>query len=247
MKDLSELKEMFETKKVSKGVKDELGSGEKKKHTERWSGVVVNNNDEKMLGRCQVRVIGYYDNLSDNNLPFAVPDISYLGSTKGSMVIPENGSVVRGYFDKGDIQRPIYDSVAFSISNTESDFTNRRDKTSYPHNMVLMETDNGDFLTLNRKTGELVFTHRTGAMYKIDSDGNMELRTGSSGEIMIKSDGDLNLESNKDITVNSMGNIKVDALGTIELGDNPMKFPVNNIPNCFICGALHSTQTKVLV
>jgi len=41
MKDLSELKEMFETKKVSKGVKDEIGSGEKKKHTERWSGVVV--------------------------------------------------------------------------------------------------------------------------------------------------------------------------------------------------------------
>ena len=68
-------------------------------HLEKWTGKVIVNNDPERLGRVQIRVIGYYENLEDKWLPWAVPDISFMGGKCGSQIIPEIGSMVRGYFE----------------------------------------------------------------------------------------------------------------------------------------------------
>lgn len=230
-------------------VDDSIAKVTEKYVNEHWSGVVVNNEDPEKLGRCQVRIIGYYENIADDYLPWAVPDIAYMGSMKGGQIIPEKGTMVRGYFDKGDVQRPIFNAVAFNEYNAESDFTNR--KIDYPFKMVLMETDKGDFLTLNRKDGTLLFTHRTGAMFQIDGDGNMTIQTGNGrtnmditvhGTATINTDGDCNVKAN--------GNVDVQCgpAGQITMGNNPAKQLVNNVPNCFVCGCPHAVgniQVKV--
>lgn len=213
----------------------------------RWTGKVTNNDDPEKLGRCQIQIIGYYENIPKDKLPWAHPDITYMGSKCGGQIIPEVDSMVRGYFEKGDVQRPIYDSIAFNEYNAESSFTDR--KTDYPHKLVLFETDNGDFLTLNRKDGTLVFTHRTGAMFQIDKDGNVQMNngTGSDKTMNITCNGDLNLNVSGNVTVSGNGNITADCTGNIEFGRNPSKTSVCNTPFCFICGAKHSTQDQVLV
>ena len=81
----------------------------------RWTGKVVDNDDPDKLGRIKILIFGFYDELPKSALPWAVPDVGYIGGTNGSFIIPEIGTFVRGYFDQGDIQKPIYDSIAFSM------------------------------------------------------------------------------------------------------------------------------------
>ena len=222
---------------------------DKKLATEPWTGKVISNDDPEKLGRCQIRVIGYYENLSDDWLPWAIPDIGYIGGKNGSQIIPEVGTIVRGYFDHGDIQKPIYNGIAFNAANSDSSYTDRKNSAEYPHKMVLMETDQGDFLTLNRKNGELAFIHRTGASIFIDSDGNIKIQTGTNtqSKLNVEVNGDCEINVKGECKVMANGDINVDALGMINLGNNPVKTPVNNTPQCPICGIMLSNQQKVRV
>lgn len=213
----------------------------------RWTGKVVDTADPDRLGRARIRIIGYYDNLPDENIPWAIPDIAWLGGKCGSQIIPEVDSMVRGYFDQGDVQRPVYDSLAFNAYNSESDYTSRQNRADYPHNMVLMETDQGDFLTLNRKDGQLCFTHRTGATTVIDKNGNISVKTGTNQKtwLDITVNGDCNINVSGNANVYAQQNVTVDAGMFVDLGNNPAKQFVNNLPQCPICGIIHSTQQKV--
>lgn len=214
-----------------------------------WTGIVVNNNDPQKLGRCQIRVIGFYESLNDDWLPWAIPDIGYIGGKNGSQIIPENGTMVRGYFDHGDIQKPVYNGLAFNALNSSESVADRKNDSDYPHKMVLMETDQGDFLTLNRKNGELAFIHRTGASIFIDQNGSIKIQTGNQDEssMNVEINGACKIDVKGDCEVMANGDIKVDALGMIDLGNNPAKQFVNNTPTCPICGLVLSTQQKVRV
>lgn len=214
---------------------------------ERWTGKVVDTDDPERLGRVRIKIIGYYDNIDNKQLPWAIPDISWLGGKCGSQIIPEIDSMVRGYFDQGDVQRPVYDALAFNAYNSESDYTARQNKGEYPHMMVLMETDQGDFLTLNRKDGNLCFTHRTGATTIIDKNGNITVKTGTNNKtwLDLTVNGDCNINISGNANVYATQNVTVDAGAFVDLGDNPAKQPVCNLLNCPVCGVLHSTQQKV--
>lgn len=221
--------------------------------TDRWTGIVVENNDPQRLGRVQIRIIGFYDDIPDYLLPWAIPDISFIGSTKGSFIIPEINSTLRGYFDKGDVQKPIYDSLAFSKEISERNSLTILDENEYPNKMVLLETDQGDFLTLNRRTGEMVFIHRTGVTTSISQHGDISIRTGSqaekNGNLSVEILGNANINANGNVEISSNKDINVKSVtGSINLGNNTAKQLVNNIPFCFICGAKHAagnTQVKV--
>lgn len=214
---------------------------------ERWTGKVVDTDDPERLGRVRIKIIGYYDNIDNKQLPWAIPDISWLGGKCGSQIIPEIDSMVRGYFDQGDVQRPVYDALAFNAYNSESDYTARQNKGEYPHMMVLMETDQGDFLTLNRKDGNLCFTHRTGATTIIDKNGNITVKTGTNNKtwLDLTVNGDCNINISGNANVYATQNVTVDAGMFVDLGDNPAKQPVCNLLNCPVCGVPHSTQQKV--
>jgi len=228
-------------------VKDMIQTPKTVPQNERWTGKVVDTADPDRLGRVRIKIIGYYDNIEDKQLPWAIPDIAWLGGKCGSQIIPEVDSMVRGYFDQGDVQRPVYDSLAFNQYNSESDYTSRQNRADYPHMMVLMETDQGDFLTLNRKDGNLCFTHRTGATTVIDKNGNISIKTGTNMKswLDVTVNGDCNINVSGNANVYATQNVTVDAGMFVDLGNNPAKQFVNNLTNCPICGILHSTQQKV--
>lgn len=249
LNDIEQYREMLGSADDMKHVMQTFTQKTQRQTNERWTGKVVDNEDPDKLGRVRIKVIGFYDDLADDILPWAIPDIAWIGGKNGSQIIPEIGSMVRGYFDCGDIQKPIFDSLAFNAANSESDYTSRQTDGEYPHKMILMETDQGDFLTLNRKNGELCFTHRSGAMTIIDKDGNITVKTGTNTSSWL----DLNVNGNYNINVNGNAaiyankNVTVDAGGFIDLGHSPSRMPVNNLPNCPICGVALSTQQKVRV
>lgn len=213
----------------------------------RWTGKVVDNNDPEMLGRVKILVFGYYDELPTTALPWAIPDISYIGGTNGSFIIPEVGTMVRGYFDQGDIQKPIYDSIAFTELTAKNLTKNPLvfKEENYPNKMVFFETDQGDFMTLNRFTGETEFKHRTGLTITIGIDGSLTINTGTKmgepGNVTVNTAGKVDINATNDININAVtGNVNIDSItGDVNLGKNVLKQLVNNLPICPVTGIKH--------
>ena len=98
---------------------------------------------------------------------------------------------------------------------------------------------------MNKKTGEIAFTHHTGSVIRIDSDGNLDIGTsiysGGAANMNVNVSGNVNINSFGNTTLSAMGNVDIrSTTGKITLGNNPMKQPVCNVKNCYICGALHA-------
>ena len=214
---------------------------EEAKYTGRWEGKVIKNNDPDKLGRVQIRIFNFYDDLPDDGIPWAIPDIMFIGSKGGNFIVPEINSIVRGYFDQGDIHKPIYDKLAFNAKLGENSQADSRE--DYPHKMILFQTDQGDYMTLNRKTGEWVFMHRTGSSIIFKGDGELQIDTGASedgnnGDLNIHVLGNAKIGVDGDCEVTSLGTMKVDGV-KVELGNNATKQLVDNLPNCVVTGAPH--------
>jgi len=79
-------------------------------------GFVVDPEDPERLGRCKVRVLGVYDNVTDEDLPWAF----YQGSSVfaggesnggGNISIPKPGTAVKVLFLNEDIHSPVWCSI----------------------------------------------------------------------------------------------------------------------------------------
>ena len=96
---------MFVTR--DKLVKKNLGSGH-------YLGVVVDNKDPEFKGRAKIRIFGVFDDLDDQDLPWAHQrfEMSYgLGGGSGRMSVPKLGSVVHVQFNNGNFYSPEYKAV----------------------------------------------------------------------------------------------------------------------------------------
>jgi len=155
-----------------------------------YSGKVVDNDDPDQIGRCKIIVFGIYDDIPTEDLPWAIPDFSYIGSLEGNFIVPPIDAIVKVYFDQGDIYLPRYTSKVVEQGKLPSDRT-----TDYPDTMVLFTTDDGDKLTVNRKNGNMKFTHRGGTVVSID---------GKTGEYNFEH------QNGSKITFDVLGNIKIE-------------------------------------
>ena len=235
-------------------------SFETEKETGQWTGKVVDNNDPLHLGRCKIRVFGYYDNLKSEQIPWAIMESSYLGSTQGNLIIPELNTIVRGYFDAGDTLKPIFTTTITKSESLLKSQTKLSRIKDYPETMVLMETDQGESLTLNRKNGTLTFNHRSGLTMSISSNGSIKIEHGVNLGSLTSGDASkptldvhiadkANIKADGDVTVESRMNVEIkSATGEIRLGNNPAKQLVCNLPNCLVTGAplaIGNLQVKV--
>lgn len=214
---------------------------------DRWTGKVIDNDDPLKLGRVKILIFGYYDDLAESALPWAVPDLGYIGGSNGNFIIPEIGTILRGYFDQKDIQKPIFDSVAYT-QKTIQDITknpNMQKFEDYPNKMVLLETDQGEFLTLNKKTGETEFRHRTGLNITIGADGSLTINTGSGyegpGKLTVNAGGNADIIVDGNAKIKAKGDITINSTtGQVNLGRNPTKQLCNNLTNCLFTGIVHN-------
>ena len=246
-----------------------LGQTDEQKFNDNWTGKVIDNFDPLYLGRVKIRIFGYYDEVADAALPWALPEPTYLGSKRGNFIVPEVNTVVRGYFDKGDDQKPIYTSLALNEENyaTTELLKNIDEITEYPNVMVLMHTDEGERVTLNRSSGEMKVTHRSGTTLTIAPNGAITVKTsipltkpGASvkpelpgSTITLAGDFNLTSEFGKINIDSDKGTININAsTGDINIGRNAAdvevdgkmvpsetKHKVNNFKQCLYTGAPH--------
>jgi hypothetical protein len=139
-------------------------------------------------------------------LPWALPDSSFVGSLRGSLIVPPKQALVRVYFDHGDIYAPIY-----TTKIPEKKYKSEHIKADYPDTLLFFETDNGDYFTINRKKALVTFHAAGGALLTIDNKGNITIDTTEADAIY---GGALKIDINGDAQIKSIGNITIDALGT---------------------------------
>ncbi len=186
-----------------------------------YSGKVIDNNDPEKLGRCKIRVFGIYDDaISDGDLPWALPDDHFIGSFRGSMIIPPKQALVRVYFDHGDIYAPVYTSKI-----PEKKYKSEHMTKDYPDTLLFFETDNGDYFTINKKRAECVFHAAGGALIRIDNKGNVTVDTTEADVIY---GGAFKLNVNGDVEMKTIGNVTIDAVGPSVVP--PMINPLEPIP-----------------
>jgi len=213
-----------------------------------FTGKVVKNNDPDKEGKCKIRVYGVFGNdIPDNDLPWALPDFNFIGSKLGSFVVPPVGALVKIYFDHGDIYLPHYSTKAVVQSSQPS-----QKDIDYPDNMVMYETDEGDYFTINRKTKETTFNHNSGTQILIKKDGTVEITIVADKKETVQGASELN--NTGDITIKSDANINIEAANTIDIKGTTSLLvhgtPVPNgglgpfclLPTCVITGAPHQTN-----
>lgn len=220
-------------------IQDTLTNNDYEKITDHWTGKVIDNDDKLHLGRVKIRIVGFYNEIADDAIPWAMPESTYFGSSKGNFTVPPVGTIVRGYFDNGDDQKPIYTAVAPALSNyaTSDMLTNPEEAFDYPNIVTLFNTDEGERATINRSNGEMNIVHRTGTSITITSTGEIRIETsaiksrvvnkGAGGldgvGLNLSIAGPVNIAAERDVTVTAgkMSTINVSAPGgTINLGDN---------------------------
>ncbi len=187
-----------------------------------YTGKVEDNVDPEKKGRCRIRVFGLLGpEIPVLDLPFAIPDFSFVGSTIGSFVVPPIGAIVRVEFDNGDIYRPRYSTKVFDSNNISSEADE-----DYPDSMIFFETDAGDFFKINRSTNITIYHAATGAQITIDEAGSIEIDTENTttGNIDLKVKGNLTYTNESsgggDININ---NIKGDITINNDEGDMIIK------------------------
>ncbi len=111
-----------------------------------YFGSVVDVQDPLQKGRCRIRVYNLFPTpIPDTDLPWAIPDFGYAGSTKGAFIVPPVNTKVRVYFDRGDIYCPVYEAKGFSQNELPPGIA-----TNYPETMILYHTDPGEYLSVDR-------------------------------------------------------------------------------------------------
>lgn len=222
-------------------LKEFLEQKEQQLTTTNYVGKVVDNNDPNQLGRCRIRVFGIYsDNIPDDELPWALPAFSFIGSEIGSFIVPPNDCIVSVYFNNGELNNPVYTT---KIVKSGKQPTDKNKNNKYPDNLIFFELDGGDSFQIDRTNGETIYEQRAGIKITMFSTGafTIEHRTGLIFEIDVL--GNVTLKSGSDNPISTV-TILQGAVGQINIGNNAI-IPCPDAPTCFLTGGPLAINTNI--
>ncbi len=178
------------------------------------------------------------DYLPIEAFPWAIPAPSIsngAGSGYGNFAVPEIGSNVWVFFEKGDVYQPVYfaeapDGIKGQFSELDSD---------YPFKKIF-KSKTGLIISLNTKSGseQIKITHPTGTIISIDSDGSLNISTvedinidtetaltiSAVADVTINTEKALTVVAADDITVNTEKDLNLTAAGNITLTATEIHF-----------------------
>lgn len=201
---------------------DYLNVEENDSMNKQYIGKIVDNKDPDKLGRCKIRILGVFDDtIQDKDLPWALPDPSFVGSLKGSFIVPPVGCTVSVYFENGERYLPRYTRKVID----ERHLPKNKNK-DYPDNMIFFETDDGDRFEINRKKKTTLFEHSSGTKITIARNGDVVIEKKNKSKVELEG-GDINIEANQNVLINQ------GPLGKISLGKGAT-IPCPDITQCLL-------------
>lgn len=167
-----------------------------------WLGYIVDSNDELKMGRCKVRIFEKFDELKDEELPWAFPTYSPFfagGESKGcgSFSYPKPNTLVRVRFQNGDLYSPEY----FMVQDL-NDKMQKETAVSYENCQVVVYDEDEDVKIIYTKAKGLIIWHKKSHM-TIDAATHITIEHSGSPSIMTYIDGVITIKSNDEITSKS--------------------------------------------
>ena len=159
-----------------------------------WLGEVIDNVDPLKMGRCKVKVLGKYDNLPDDAIPWATP---MNRDTVGSHNVPRIGDIVSARFDNGNLYHPEY---WFQIEQNLDLKEDILDGAANAENVISLVYDaERNVRIYHSEEDGLVITRGLGAkerpIIQIDEAGDIKISTGDrifldAGNIFLSNTGE---------------------------------------------------------
>lgn len=170
--------------------------------TSGYYGKVIDNDDPKGLGRVKVRVNGYYDNIDESIIPYALPkNISF-----NRLDPPPIGSEVQIEFIEGQIMCPVW--YVFNGKNAEEMGI---DQGEYTKSAVLLFKDLVEYG--NKGKVKVVFTEKDGLVLEYEKDDNI-------CQINLRRDNTIYFKNSNFDKVIHLSNESI-SLGTEDVSDEP--------------------------
>jgi hypothetical protein len=182
-----------------------------------WIGKVIDNSDPDFEGKIKVKVFGKFDDMADEDIPWARPLNMITGgsaSGAGFHSVPKVDSVVGVRFDNGDIHEPEYYYIQHPSEELKAEI-----QGSYANAHSLI------YDTITEGAVKIFFTEEKGVMidYKesqvnVKPDKSIIIQTASRNSIIeILDDGTMNITQNNNINIKCNADAKVDISGKADI------------------------------
>jgi hypothetical protein len=166
-----------------------------------WLGEVIDNVDPLKLGRCKVKVLGKFDNLPDESIPWATP---MNRNAVGSHQVPRIGDIVSARFDNGNLYHPEY---WFHIDQNEDLKTDILEGAGNAENVISLVYDaERNVRIYHSEEDGLIITRGSGAkerpLMQIDEAGDIKISTEArifldAGNIFLSNTGEPGEDTNQ--------------------------------------------------
>lgn len=205
-----------------------------------WVGKVVDNQDDKKLGRLKVRVYGYYqDDIPDEDLPWAtvmspIQSSSYDKIGHSPTGIQKDATVVGFFFDGELAQIPVIMGTLYGIGDNGHDVhplakgegghnkptysaeaPTTKYAAEYPHNHVI-SGEGGVIIEMDNTPGSERYSieHPNGSWSEIQPDGTFVQQTAKDSYRVVNVNDYHFINGNAKIVVT--GNVKIEVKGNVD-------------------------------
>lgn len=171
------------------------------------SGTVIDNNDPDKLLRVKIRVNILHENISDEDLPWALPGMLGSGNAMtgaaGSISIPQIGSRVLVTFLDDSLYNAMYISWRVDANSIPAELLE-----DYPNAYGFIDSGNNLFF-INTQQKTIRLQHVSGTELNIGQDGKLEII--SSAEISINATDNVEILSAAEISIHASDHIDLRA------------------------------------
>ncbi len=148
-----------------------------------WLGQVVDNNDPDFGGKIRVKVFGKFDNLADDEIPWALPCNITTGGSKtggGDYDVPKKGSLVYVIFENGDLYHP-----KWKYQQKISEELKKEIKEDYQNaHSLIYDTEIEGTLKLYFVSKKGLMIEYNDSVFNIRPDKTIFIKSGTDGKII---------------------------------------------------------------
>jgi hypothetical protein len=169
-------------------------------------GVVIDNDDPNKIGRCRIRVFGKFDDLADEDLPWASPlrGLSFgQNGGSGQFSTPKKNAVVNVRFNNGNIYSPEY----YAIQELATDLKTEIDGSYQNAHSLIYDNDEKLRIYYTQQKGITIFLKDSRINIANDNAIVIEHK-GTSAIIELRGN---NITINSDSEINITGGSRIKA------------------------------------
>jgi hypothetical protein len=171
-------------------------------------GVVVDINDPQKIGRCKIRVFGKFDDIADEDLPWANPQspLSFgTGGGSGSFSTPKVDAVVGVVFNNGNIYSPEY----FSIQEISNDLKAEISESYINAHSLIYDDDEKARIYYTQKKGITLFLKDS--RVNISNDNSITIEHAGTSSIIELRGNNITITADSEINMTAGSRVKISA------------------------------------